>query len=46
MFWLDHSQNYISIHPPRVGRDVSDWALSSAWGDISIHPPRVGRDTR
>ena len=21
MFWLDHSQNYISIHPPRVGRD-------------------------
>ena len=23
---------------------TSDWALSSAWGDVSIHPPRVGRD--
>ena len=33
----------ISIHPPRVGRDV---LASSAQGrsKISIHPPRVGRD--
>ena len=36
-------QLVISIHPPRVGRDIQrvpDLALSQ----ISIHPPRVGRD--
>ena len=34
----------ISIHPPRVGRDVN-LALSLLLDfSISIHPPRVGRD--
>ena len=33
----------ISIHPPRVGRDVS--ALPPVRATlISIHPPRVGTD--
>ena len=33
----------ISIHPPRVGRDVDQHPLAYPQG-ISIHPPRVGRD--
>ena len=39
-----HTVNeFISIHPPRVGRDVIPVSDSvSEW--ISIHPPRVGRD--
>ena len=40
--WL-HDDYYISIHPPRVGRDTSyldDYNATI----ISIHPPRVGRD--
>ena len=35
----------ISIHPPRVGRDVDQHPLAYPQG-ISIHPPRVGRDVR
>ena len=34
----------ISIHPPRVGRDVVFIAQLHHGGNISIHPPRVGRD--
>ena len=33
----------ISIHPPRVGRDVDQHPPAYPQG-ISIHPPRVGRD--
>ena len=33
----------ISIHPPRVGRDVNLWQIVRVI-EISIHPPRVGRD--
>ena len=33
----------ISIHPPRVGRDILSGDLDPKWL-ISIHPPRVGRD--
>ena len=33
----------ISIHSPRVGRDVTDQRISFDKG-ISIHSPRVGRD--
>ena len=33
----------ISIHPPRVGRDVAN-GDSGFIIRISIHPPRVGRD--
>ncbi len=34
----------VSIHPPRVGRDVTpSGALPK--GVVSIHPPRVGRDS-
>ena len=35
----------ISIHPPRVGRDVLV-GLGITKPGISIHPPRVGRDGR
>ena len=35
----------ISIHAPRVGRDVSD-RLGALGTPISIHAPRVGRDWR
>ena len=34
----------ISIHPPRVGRDLYRQGSDDP-GEISIHPPRVGRDT-
>ena len=34
----------ISIHPPRVGRDLYGGALGQKHHSISIHPPRVGRD--
>ena len=41
---IHHIQQRISIHPPRVGRDVwANWCISGDRG-ISIHPPRVGRD--
>ena len=33
----------ISIHPPRVGRDVVSFFVTTGI-IISIHPPRVGRD--
>ena len=36
-------RNLISIHSPRMGRDIGvmgKWA----WQDISIHSPRMGRD--
>ena len=36
----------ISIHPPRVGRDVRRLACRPAGRFISIHPPRVGRDSK
>ena len=36
---------HISIHPPRVGRDVHPLD-SYSQARISIHPPRVGRDHR
>ena len=35
----------ISIHAPRVGRDLLPWYLRWA-GNISIHAPRVGRDSK
>ena len=35
--------NLISIHAPRVGRDITDPFLRAPDG-ISIHAPRVGRD--
>ncbi len=35
--------SFISIHPPRVGRDEGDMYLIIELL-ISIHPPRVGRD--
>ena len=41
----DHQQQEISIHPPRVGRDMQDLSKKVAVY-ISIHPPRVGRDRR
>ena len=34
----------ISIHPPRVGRDVMPCTSGYTYPKISIHPPRVGRD--
>ena len=34
----------ISIHPPRVGRDMVRGEDRAGSGAISIHPPRVGRD--
>ena len=34
----------ISIHAPRVGRDMIRFLLSRSVLDISIHAPRVGRD--
>ena len=34
---------YVSIHAPRVGRDVSFW-LDKHGHSVSIHAPRVGRD--
>ena len=36
----------ISIHPPRVGRDIRDAIAAFVPEYISIHPPRVGRDAR
>ena len=39
----DHRSTCISIHPPRVGRDVRVERLQDIT-EISIHPPRVGRD--
>ena len=38
-----HFVDLISIHAPRVGRDVRD-AFARDVVDISIHAPRVGRD--
>ena len=35
---------WISIHPPRVGRDRAFCGRGVARFSISIHPPRVGRD--
>ncbi len=35
----------ISIHPPRVGRDLSRRLVHPVRQGISIHPPRVGRDS-
>ena len=36
----------ISIHSPRMGRDISDaWEVTGDWY-ISIHSPRMGRDRR
>ena len=35
----------ISIHPPRVGWDLSVFSILIFWFAISIHPPRVGWDT-
>ena len=35
----------ISIHAPRVGRDLPGWR-NALTGRISIHAPRVGRDGR
>ena len=40
---IHHIQQRISIHPPRVGRDV-EWVCRRDGIPISIHPPRVGRD--
>ena len=41
-----HSQrDYISIHAPRVGRDLTQLPGFSGV-DISIHAPRVGRDSK
>ena len=37
--------NWISIHPPRVGRDFQKSCVSLT-DKISIHPPRVGRDAK
>ena len=34
----------ISIHPPRVGRDLAEIDQFRKETNISIHPPRVGRD--
>ena len=34
----------ISIHPPRVGRDLNVFISGLLASSISIHPPRVGRD--
>ena len=36
----------ISIHPPRVGRDLGRGAFTAPPLAISIHPPRVGRDSK
>ena len=33
----------ISIHSPRMGRDVTRHAVPIGW-EISIHSPRMGRD--
>ena len=38
-------RGWISIHPPRVGRDEYNSSLDSVT-KISIHPPRVGRDSK
>ena len=35
----------ISIHPPRVGRDLDHVQHFKTTRRISIHPPRVGRDS-
>ena len=37
-------RRFISIHPPRVGRDLQTFSVSILSTMISIHPPRVGRD--
>ena len=36
----------ISIHTPRVGRDLSPASETNPDGWISIHTPRVGRDEK
>ena len=40
----DLRARYISIHPPRVGRDLRPATHRAGFNLISIHPPRVGRD--
>ena len=35
---------FVSIHPPRVGRDAATQARWRQKPNVSIHPPRVGRD--
>ena len=35
---------YVSIHPPRVGRDAGESINNFKFVGVSIHPPRVGRD--
>ena len=42
--WVIRRQT-ISIHPPRVGRDLIVVIALTVILWISIHPPRVGRDT-
>ena len=34
----------VSIHPPRVGRDLKAYSGRAGKIGVSIHPPRVGRD--
>ena len=40
-----HGLFIISIHSPRVGRDLLEPVLVLLLGEISIHSPRVGRDS-
>ena len=42
--WRGPQDFWISIHPPRVGRDVLQKVEAFKAKIISIHPPRVGRD--
>ena len=41
--YLKAAGSYISIHPPRAGRDAVMLSIRPKWC-ISIHPPRAGRD--
>ena len=43
--WLDdiNCNDPISIHAPRVGRDLKE-RYPDGFDSISIHAPRVGRD--
>ena len=44
---LRHEQHgHISIHSPRMGRDLLFIAAYVLLEDISIHSPRMGRDLR
>ena len=44
MLYRKQQGQSISIHPPRVGRDLVGAVGEDEVIQISIHPPRVGRD--